>query len=493
MPNSEPTLEAAFRLNSPRLNPRPASALGASVFVIAAIFWIVAIVAAFRGEGLLAFTVGVALIAYDFAQLAFVAVQARKLFRAPPPPDEAPPLTLTVIVAAYNEAEALPATLDRLLAQTHPADQILVADDGSQDATAAMLAQRFHLVAPPLGDLVSNGSVSWLRLPHRGKARTLNAALARTTGEIVATVDADTLLDPDALAEIRRAFADPRLIVGGGVLEPRCRGGVMGAVLQTFQRYEYVRNFLARFAWSQVDSLLLISGAFAAFRTSAVREVGGFDPLSLTEDYELIHRLQRAARDAGRDDKVRIVGAAFATTDAPASLPAFLRQRRRWFAGFLQTQYWNRDMIASPRYGALGMAMMPVKSLDSAQPFYGLAGLALLIVFGLTGRWEAFLPAVGATVAKITVDLVNTIYGLEAHRRWTGGRARRRIWLGVLCILVEPLTFQPLRYLGAARGWASLMAGDFKWGRFSRMADAPSPEQDQDQGRALRKSSTPCL
>jgi cellulose synthase/poly-beta-1,6-N-acetylglucosamine synthase-like glycosyltransferase len=477
MPDPATPLEAAFRLNSPRLNPRPATPFGAGVLVTAAIFWLVAIVAAFRGEGLLAFAVGVVSIAYDFTQLSFVAVQARKLFKTPAPPTApSSPLTLSVIVAAFNEAQALPATLERLLAQTRPADQILVADDGSQDDTGAVLTERYGLASPRLGDLAVSGSVSWLRLPHRGKARTLNAALERTTSEIVVTVDADTLLDPDALAEIRRAFADPALIVGGGVLEPRCRGGVVGAVLQTFQRYEYVRNFLGRFAWSELDSLLLISGAFAAFRTSAVREVGGFDPASLTEDYELIHRLHRKAREAGRDAKVRIIGAAFATTDAPASVPAFLRQRRRWFAGFLQTQYWNRDMIGARRYGALGMAMLPVKSLDTAQPFYGLAGFVLLIVFGLTGRWEAFLPATGVTAAKIAIDLVNTVYGLEAHRRWTGGRAPRRLWLGIACILVEPFTFQPLRYLGAVRGWASLVAGDLSWGRQSRMTAAPSPE-----------------
>jgi cellulose synthase/poly-beta-1,6-N-acetylglucosamine synthase-like glycosyltransferase len=469
-------LESAFRRVSPRLSPRRAAPIGVCIFVLAAVFWIVAIVAALRGQGLLAFSVGVASIVYDFTQLSFVAVQTRKLFKAAPPPAPTPHLTLSVIVAAYNEARALPATLDALLAQTHPADQIVIADDGSQDATADVLAARYGLTPPRLGDIVTCGPVSWLRLPHRGKAHTLNAALEHTTGEIMLTVDADTLLEPDALAHIRRAFADPSLIVGGGVLEPRCRGGAVGAVLQMFQRYEYVRNFLARFAWSQLDCLLLISGAFAAFRTCAVREVGGFDPQSLVEDYELIHRLHRSARDAGRPAKVEIVGAAFATTDAPASVPAFLRQRRRWFAGFLQTQYWNRDMVGAPRYGALGLAMLPVKCLDAAQPFYGLAGFVLLVGFALTGRWEALVPATGATLAKIAVDLANMAYGLEAHRRLTGGRAPRRLGLGLLCVLVEPFTFQPLRYLGAVRGWASLVTGDLGWGRMSRLSPAPTPE-----------------
>ena len=462
-------LEAAFRRASPRLNPKPAHPLGAVVFATAAAFWLVAIVAAFRGQGLLAFTVGVISIVYDFAQLSFVAVQARKLFKVAPRV-ETPPLSLTVIVAAYNEARALPATLESLLSQTSPADQILIADDGSHDDTPAVLAARYGLTP----EAPTQGTLTWLKLPHRGKARTLNAALEATRGEIVLTVDADTLLDRDALAEIRRAFADPALIVGGGVLEPRCKGGAMGAVLQTFQRYEYVRNFLGRFAWSEMDSLLLISGAFAAFRTQAVREVGGFDPQSLVEDYELIHRLHRAAIDAGREAKVKIIGSAFATTDAPASVTAFLRQRRRWFAGFLQTQYWNRDMVGSPRYGKLGLAMLPVKCLDAAQPFYGLAGFLLLCGFLVSGRWEALIPATGVTLAKIAIDLANTLYGLEAHRRWTGGRAPRRVALAVACILVEPFTCQPLRYLGAARGWLSLLVGDLSWGRLSRVSPTPA-------------------
>src|SRR6202012_3375046 len=121
------------------------------------------------------------------------------------------------------------------------------------------------------------------------------------------------------------------------------------------------------------------SGAFAAFRREAVIAVGGFDPESMVEDYELIHRLHRHATDTGRDWTVRVVGGALASTDAPASPLAFLRQRRRWFGGFLQTQHWNRDMVGNRRFGHLGTAMLPVKALDPLDPVYGLAAFAILI------------------------------------------------------------------------------------------------------------------
>ena len=156
---------------------------------------------------------------------------------------------------------------------------------------------------------------------------------------------------------------------------PVCSKTVSGRFFQWFQTYEYIRNFIARFAWMRADSLLLISGAFASFRRDALLAVGGFDPQCLVEDYELIHRLRRHGVDKGYDWDVRVVGNAHAITDAPSSLGGFMRQRRRWFAGFLQTQYWNRDMTGNRRYGTLGLLMLPVKAFDTVQPIYGLTAV----------------------------------------------------------------------------------------------------------------------
>src|SRR5205823_6338721 len=111
-----------------------------------------------------------------------------------------------------------------------------------------------------------------------GKPAALNAALLLTQTAMVLTVDADTLLEGGAIAAMRDAFdADPNLVAATGILTPVCGATLGGRLFQWFQTYEYVRNFLSRYAWMQMDSLLLISGAFAAFRRSAVLEVGGFD------------------------------------------------------------------------------------------------------------------------------------------------------------------------------------------------------------------------
>src|SRR5262249_32673104 len=156
----------------------------------------------------------------------------------------------------------------------------------------------------------------WLRLPHGGKARALNQTILRLNTDLVVTADADTLLEPGAIAAMRGAFArEPELVAATGVLRPICGPGLSGRFVEWFQSYEYVRNFLSRYAWMRLDSLLLISGAFAVFRRKALVEVGGFDPECLVEDYELIHRLHRHSIDNGLGWRVRVIGEAQASTD----------------------------------------------------------------------------------------------------------------------------------------------------------------------------------
>ena len=223
---------------------------------------------AFHGGGLFAWSAGLAYIVYDTMLLAFVFWQTLTLLRpaaAWAPEARLPPAT--VVVAAHNEAASLPVTLAALLAQSHPAQTIVIADDGSSDATASLLQERYGLVS-------STGALSqpsatyptlrWMRLPHGGKARALNVACALIDTELVLTVDADTLLEPQALRAMRDAFAaDPALVAATGVLTPVCGPSSQARVLQWFQTYEYIRNFLSRYAWMRVGGLLLISGAFA--------------------------------------------------------------------------------------------------------------------------------------------------------------------------------------------------------------------------------------
>lgn len=424
-------------------------------------------------SGVLTWAAGLVYVAYDSFLLAFVFWQTLGIVR---PRVVTPPgarVTLGVVVAAYNEAGALPVTLDALFAQTDPAEQIVIADDGSDDATMALLRDRYGLTLPATGDISPPSrqfpALRWLRMARGGKAVALNAAIGKVDTDILLTVDADTLLAPGAVGAMRAAFSgDARLVAATGVLAPVCGGSGTAAIFQWFQTYEYIRNFLSRYAWMRADGLLLISGAFAGFRRTAVAEVGGFDTDCLVEDYELIHRLRRFSVLHGRGWTTSVVGAAFARTDAPATLGTFLRQRRRWFGGFLQTQWWYRDMVGNRVYGRLGTWMLPVKAADTVQPLYGLVAFALLIWALVTGRVSVLVPVGVIIIGKICLDLAFHLWSVRLYRRWIGDDTSGSFGWALVAAILEPFSFQLLRHVGAALGWVAFLTGSRRWGAQAR-------------------------
>ena len=462
-------LDETLQIESPRLTPRVAPLMSSLIGVGAVLLFVALVAQVFFRDGIGGWAVGLVYIAYDTFLLGFTAWHMRTILRRATPDPLAPRVTLGVIIAAHDEAAALPVTIDALMRQTDRPDLIVIADDGSTDGTAAMLGVRYGLIPNVKSQVEGAPAFLWLALDHGGKARALNAAIQRVDTDVVLTVDADTLIEEHAIAAMRAHFAsDPALVAATGVLTPVCGMGAQARFFEWFQRYEYIRNFISRYAWMKLNSLLLISGAFAAFRREALIAVGGFDPVCLVEDYELIHRLHRHSVDHSLGWHVAVIGEAQARTDAPQTLPTFLRQRRRWFAGFLQTQRWNRDMTGNARFGWLGTAMMPVKALDTLQPIYGLTAFAILIVLLAMGRFAVALPILLVMLAKIIIDMSFHLWSLSIYRRWTGS-ARSTGWVKAICAaLLEPFSFQLLRHAGAAWGWWTFLTGQHSWGRQSR-------------------------
>lgn len=462
---------------SPRISPRPVPASAYLIALAGALLFILLTWQAFLRVGLAGWSVGLAYILYDTSLLAFT---GRKIGAIPRAGDAALLVAdggprLGVVIAAHNEASVLEVTINHLLAQARPPELILIADDGSTDATPAVLARLYGLAPPPLG-MMSEAApaeprLRWLRLPHGGKARALNEAIQCLDTDLVVTIDADTLVDPGAIGAMRQAFAvDPALVAATGVLQPICGPGLKGHFFEWFQRYEYVRNFLSRYAWGRVNSLLLVSGAFGAYRREALLRVGGFDPACLVEDYELIHRLHRHSADHALGWRVAVIGAATARTDAPASFLGFLKQRRRWFGGYLQTQYWNRDMIGNAHFGALGRAHMPVKTLDTLQPIYGITAFGVLIALLVTGKLFVASAVLAVMLAKVAVDLGYHLWSIHLYTRWTGKAEGLSLGQAVIASLLEPFTFQLLRHVGALWGWHAFLTGRETWGWQQRTA-----------------------
>jgi cellulose synthase/poly-beta-1,6-N-acetylglucosamine synthase-like glycosyltransferase/cytochrome b561 len=446
----------------------PQSLRAPLIFGAIAALWVASLFGLFAFTGLARWSVGLLYVAYDTWLIIYVARElSRRSARAPSAAREPTPLrSIAVLISARNEEAALTATLDALLTQGELADEIWLIDDGSTDGTRAMLRSRYAVETVLNAPVRSTRypSLNVLSKPNSGKADSLNRGLALTHCDFIVTLDADTLLRSDAIGAMRRIFSEePELVAAGGVLTPTCTPTVSGRVFEFFQIFEYLRAFISRLAWTRANALLLVSGAFACFRRDAVNTVGGFDTGSWVEDYELIHRLHRFSSERGLGWRVGVISEAVATTDAPANLGAFLKQRRRWFAGFLQTQYRYRDMIANPAYGTVGTLMLPYKMFDTLQPLFGITAFVLLLGF-LFGRQPVLIPVLIVIAVKLVIDFAFLLWGVSFYNRWKRQPGTARQWvLAGAAALTEPFLFQILRHSGAMLGWFAVLSNRVDW------------------------------
>ncbi|HEY6638588.1 MAG TPA: glycosyltransferase [Solirubrobacterales bacterium] len=241
--------------------------------------------------------------------------------------DKAPPLrfdiefpAITVIVAAYNEAERIEETLRYASAQDYPGDfNIMVADDGSTDDTVERAALAAEL----------DPRIAVRRFPHGGKANTLNNALATVETPLVATVDADTLLMPEAVKRcVARLLVSPQTTVAaaGAVFVRNSRANM----LTQAQEWDYFLGIASiKRQQGLFQGTLVAQGAFSIYRTEAVKEVGGW-PDRIGEDIVLTW----AMMDKGAGVTYEKTAVAF--TGAPETAKAFAKQRRRWARGMIE-------------------------------------------------------------------------------------------------------------------------------------------------------------
>jgi cellulose synthase/poly-beta-1,6-N-acetylglucosamine synthase-like glycosyltransferase len=415
-------------------------------------------------------TIGLALAAllgvraWKRAQAAMPAVSGREL------------PTLAVLIAAHNERLCILETLDSLLAQSGIPFEVLVASDGSTDGMHALLIERYGLGRVP-GDLVAYAGapgfpLRLLCLPKKGKGAALNAALSRTTADVLVTLDADTTLAPGALKAMAEAFLDARVEAASGFLH--IRNAASAGWLTRYQFTEYVKNFLWRIGLAHAGVNLQVSGAFGGLRASTIHRLGGFSTESLVEDYEIVFRLHRALLEAGQPYRVVTLPMAMAFTDGPAGLPSFVHQRTRWFTGFLQTLWEYRGMVGNPRYGRLGLLMLPVKSVDAVFPFWGLTSLVILLGSLSSGRTRLCTWTLLLLGAKWALDAGLFSAMLLWHRRsFPAASSLLGFRWQLLCGCTESLGFNWLRQLAVLRAYGWFFRRFQAWEQ-TRWVPAPS-------------------
>jgi cellulose synthase/poly-beta-1,6-N-acetylglucosamine synthase-like glycosyltransferase len=298
------------------------------------------------------------------------------------------PLTpgVTVIVPAYNEQAGIVDSVRSLVHLRYPHLQVIVVSDGSDDATVDRLHEAFDLAPYPRAYVPEIATAPVTRILRSrvdprlvvaeklngGKADALNCGINLADEELICSLDADAILDPDALLLACRPFVEePDLVVATGGIVRIANGCVIerGHVssihlprspLAAIQVIEYLRAFVtARAAWSRMNALLIISGAFGVFRADLVRELGGYRTDTVGEDGELVVRIHRHMRELGVPYRVAFVPDPVCWTEAPEELRVLRRQRARWQRGLAEILWIHRGMGANPRYGAVGLLALP--------------------------------------------------------------------------------------------------------------------------------------
>jgi cellulose synthase/poly-beta-1,6-N-acetylglucosamine synthase-like glycosyltransferase len=295
-----------------------------------------------------------------------------------------PPISL--IIPAFNEEKVIIRTIRFALAVDYSAFEVIVINDGSTDKTLETildvfqlnkidLVHRNFLKTKPVRGFYYNPEIPNLLLVDKeraNKADALNSGVNVSRSPYFCSVDADSLLDKESLIRLITPILESNVpvVACGGVV--RVLNGVTlqnttikdvnlpRKALPVFQIVEYLRAFLfGRVGWDVVNSLLILSGAFTLFNKAAVLEVGGFRPRNITEDMEIIVRLHRYYLKNKKPYLIKFVSDPICWTEVPEKIRMLGRQRRRWQLGLMQTIFQHKSMIFNPRYGKIGMLVIP--------------------------------------------------------------------------------------------------------------------------------------
>lgn len=409
-----------------------------------------------------------------------------EVFRSPLTPG------VSVIVPAFNEQAVIVDSVRSLLALRYPRHEVVVVSDGSTDRTIAVLEEEFDLapVRVALRNGISTAAVraTYVSRTHPnllvvdkengGRSDALNAGVNAARNPYVCVIDADSMLEPDALLKVSKPILDdPQLLAAtGGTIRivNSCRvdyGRVVDvraprSRLATIQVLEYLRAFLvARVGWSSLNALGIISGAFGLFHRSLVEAAGGYWNDTVGEDFELTIRIHRHLRERGEPYRIGFVSDPVCWTEVPEQFATLSRQRRRWQRGLWEGVRRHRRMIGNPRYGVIGLVAMPYFLIfEFLSPVFALTGLLITVVWWILGGLSTFyfiaflLVSLGLGLLLTTAALALEEFNYHRYHR------RRDVARLLAYAVFENLGYHQLHDVWRAIGYLDIARGKTGWG-----------------------------
>lgn len=420
------------------------------------------------------------------------------------------PLTppITVIAPAHNEEASIIPSARSLLHIDYPELEVVIVNDGSKDRTLAKLTEEYQLeparmlYIPHIASAPVRGVYRSVREPRLivvdkeaggSKADAVNAGLNAATSPYTCVVDADSMLESDALMRIMvKILEDPkRVIAAGGIVRVlngcELSGGKIRRVrlpkspIVIIQVVEYLRAFLiGREGWARGNMLTIISGAFGVFRRDILLRAGGYRAQAIGEDFDLVTRVHRMLREEGKDYRVTFVPDPVCWTEVPPTVKSLGRQRARWQKGLIDALWPNRDMLFRSKYGRMGWIALPYmwifEFFAPVIELFGIVTIALAAMLGMLSHtfFVEFLIYGYLFAAMISVGAV--LQEELTYRRYNDWRDVATL---ILFCFLEQIPYRQLHLFWRLQGMWQYARGDVVWRPMERVGletAAPSTE-----------------
>ncbi len=405
-------------------------------------------------------------------------------------------IPVSIIAPAFNEALMIAPAVRSLLAQGYPEFEVIVVDDGSTDGTLAAMIDAFELephqasfsetiASRPIRTVYRSRREPRLTVIEKengGKADALNCGVNFARFRYLCTVDGDTMFAPDALLRtMALVMRDPARIVAaaslfGISLEPEAAPNERHSLPSTnrhlladFQHLDLMRSFVAfRLAWTRLDCMLCVSGAFGVWRRDVILEMGGFSPAFTCEDIEMTFRIHERFLRERRPYRIISLPNMVAQTEGPSSIRSLISQRARWQRVTLETIWHYRRMLGRKRYGSVGMLGVPYYVLfECLAPLFHVLAIGSLIVAIAIGAlsWPVYLAFLGMIVFGTAIP-TSVAIGLHdfGYRDYRVGDLVGMLALGPFDLIL----YRPILLWAGLRGTWEFLRREKGWNKFDR-------------------------
>ena len=403
---------------------------------------------------------------------------------------------ISILCPAYNEGASIVEAVRSLLRLKYSQHEVVVINDGSKDNTLESLIEAFGMeqlectfentvTSKPIKALYAAPRYPKLMVVDKengGKADALNAGINASRYPLFCTVDADALLEEDALLHVVKPMLDRTTFVPvtGGIIRAAngCRivkgrvesVGLPRKPIEIFQIVEYMRAFLCgRTAQSALNVMLIVSGAFGLFHKATAKIVGGYSTDTVGEDKELVVKIVRYLKEQKRDYEVLFVPQTVCWTEVPATWQTLGRQRNRWHRGMFEVLFKHKDMMFNKTYGRVGYFGMPYfLFIEALGPIVELCGYILLPIaalLGLLAPINALLYTLCAVVFGIILSVSSVLLEEASFHRYP--RWKELLTLNFYAI-IENFGYRQVTLWWRLRGTIDWLRGQKQWGAQQR-------------------------